>query len=43
MDKRHIIAADETAVWFDMPASRTIARVGAKSIKLKTTEHEKSR
>jgi hypothetical protein len=34
---------DETAVWMDMPSSTTVDLVGAKSVPLKTTGHEKNR
>ena len=34
---------DETAIWSDMPSPTTIAPVGAKSIPLLTTGHEKQR
>ena len=38
-----IIAMDETAVWKDMLSSTTVDNVGEKSIRLKTTGHEKSK
>ena len=38
-----IIAADETAVWLDMPSNRTVDVSGSKTISIKTTGHEKSR
>ena len=38
-----IIAMDETAVWQDMLSSTTVDNVGEKSIRLKTTGHEKSK
>ena len=38
-----IIATDETAVWQDMLSSTTVDNVGEKSIRLKTTGHEKSK
>ena len=34
---------DETPVWFDMPTSKTVDSVGAKTVLLKTTGHEKTR
>ena len=34
---------DETPVWFDMPPSKTVDSVGAKTVLLKTTGHEKTR
>lgn len=37
----NIIAMDETACWMDMPSSTTIDHVGARSISLKTTGHDK--
>ena len=36
-----IIAMDETSVWDDMVSNTTVDKVGAKSIILKTTGHEK--
>ena len=36
-----IIAIDETSVWNDMVSNTTIDKQGAKSVCLKTTEHEK--
>ena len=36
-----IIAMDETPVWDDMVSNTTVGRVGASSINLKTTGHEK--
>ena len=38
-----IIAMDETAVWQDMLSSTTVDNVEEKSIRLKTTGHEKSK
>lgn len=38
-----ISAMDETAVWQDMLSSTTVDNVGEKSIRLKTTGHEKSK
>ena len=40
-DPSCIIAMDETPVWDDMVSSMTIDRVGAQSVPLKTTGHEK--
>ena len=37
-----IIAMDETAVWQEMLSSTTVDNVGEKSIRLRTTGHEKS-
>jgi hypothetical protein len=34
---------DETAIWVDMPGSTAVEVVGAKSVPLKTTGHEKER
>ena len=34
---------DETAIWLDMPGSTTVDVIGAKSVPLKTTGHEKER
>ena len=34
---------DETPVWFDMPTSKTVDSVGAKTVLLKTNGHEKTR
>ena len=34
---------DETPVWFDMPTSKTVDSVGAKTVLLKTTGHGKTR
>ena len=34
---------DETPVWFNMPTSKTVDSVGAKTVLLKTTGHEKTR
>ena len=34
---------DETPVWFDMPAVRTVESRGAKTVFVKTTSHEKTR
>ena len=34
---------DETPVWFDMPTSKTVDSVGAKTVLLKTTGHVKTR
>ena len=34
---------DETPAWFDMPTSKTVDSVGAKTVLLKTTGHEKTR
>ena len=34
---------DETPVWFDMPAARTVESRGAKTVLLKTTGNEKTR
>ena len=36
-----IIAMDETPVWDDMASNTTVDRLGASSINLKTTRHEK--
>ena len=30
-------------VWFDMPTSKTVDSIGAKTVLLKTTGHEKTR
>lgn len=38
-----MVAADETAVWLDMPSNRTVDNVGARTINVKTTGHEKTR
>ena len=35
-------AMDETACWMDMPSDTTVDNVGARSIPIKTTGHEKS-
>ena len=40
---RDIIAMDETAVWQDMLSSTTIETTGTKTIRLKTTGHEKTK
>lgn len=37
----NIIAMDETACWMDMPSSTTIDHVGARSVSLKSTGHDK--
>ena len=34
---------DETPVWFDMPTYKTVDSIGAKTVLLKTTGHEKTR
>ena len=34
---------DETPIWLDMLAQTTVDHVGAKSIPIKTTGHEKAR
>ena len=33
---------DKTPVWFDMPTSKTVNSIGAKTVLLKTTAHEKT-
>ena len=38
-----LIAMDETAVWLDSPGDTTITPIGARTIKVKTTKHEKNR
>lgn len=40
-DLSNIYAMDETAVWFDAVSSRTVDLVGAKSVSLTTSRHEK--
>ena len=42
-DELNIVAADETACWFDMALSKTVEQKGSKTVKVKTTGHEKSR
>ena len=37
-----IFAMDETACWMDMPSDTTVDTIGARSIPIKTTGHEKS-
>ena len=39
----NIIAMDETAVWKDMLSSTTVAKVGSKSVSIKTTGPEKEK
>ena len=39
----NIVAADETPCWMDMPLGKTIEKKGSKTIKVKTTGHEKNR
>ena len=41
MNLDSIYAMDETAVWFDAGGSRTVETVGAKSVSLTTTGHDK--
>ena len=42
MTKANIFAMDETAVWFDSTSSRTVEVVGAQSVPLASTGHDKA-
>ena len=42
-DQCNITAMDETPIWTDMVTETTIDTIGAKTVILKTTGHEKSR
>lgn len=42
IQKKNILAMDETAMWSDMVGSTTVDLKGARSVPLKTTGHEKS-
>ena len=40
---QNVIAMDETAVWLDMISGKTVDAKGTKTIRMKTTGHEKSK